>query len=104
MREKLAEFEEEEAVDIKYKLRHFTKFKVLLVVTSILAVLSITFIVLYAVEKSIDNDSANEQGKTPRTAARKYVLTQHSVSPIPIWKNVSFKLIFLISSRSFHIY
>lgn len=66
MREKLTEFEEEEAVDIKYKLRHFTKFKVLLVVTSILAVLLITFIVLYAVEKSIVNDSANEQGKTPR--------------------------------------
>lgn len=66
MREKLAQFEEEEALDIKYKLRHFTKFKVLLVVTSILAVLSITFIVLYAVEKSIDYDSANEQGKTPR--------------------------------------
>lgn len=65
MREKLTEFEEEEALDIKYKLRHFTKFKVLLVVTSILAVLLITFIVLYAVEKSIDNDS-NEQGKTPR--------------------------------------
>lgn len=35
-----------------------------------------------------------------RTAARKYVLTQHSVSPIAVWKNVSFKLIFLISSRS----
>ena len=66
MREKLTEFEEEEAVDIKYKLRHFTKFKVLLVVNSILAVLLITFIVLYAVEKSIVNDSANEQGKTPR--------------------------------------
>lgn len=66
MREKLTEFEEEEVVDIKYKLRHFTKFKVLLVVTSILAVLLITFIVLYAVEKSINNDLANEQGKTPR--------------------------------------
>ena len=81
MREKLTEFEEEEVVDIKYKLRHFTKFKVLLVVTSILAVLLITFIVLYAVEKSIDNDSANEQGKTPRVQT--YCGTKATATKVP---------------------
>lgn len=37
---------------VKYKLRHFGKFKLLAILTCILAVLCVIFIVLFAVEKS----------------------------------------------------
>jgi len=44
--------EEEDYGEVKYKLRHFTKFKVLLLVTAFFVVLSIIFIILFAVEKA----------------------------------------------------
>jgi len=43
---------EEDFGEVKYKLRRFTKFKVLLIVTAFFGVLSIIFIILFAVEKA----------------------------------------------------
>ncbi|PFX13850.1 Endothelin-converting enzyme 2 [Stylophora pistillata] len=77
MQEKLTEFDDEDgAFGIKYKLRHFTKFKILLVVTLILAVLSIIFITLFAVERSKVNDLASEKEKTPRPSVQTYCGTR----------------------------
>ena len=50
---------------VKYKLRHFNKFKVLLIVTVIFLLLSILFIILFAVEKSKDRETGSEPGKPP---------------------------------------
>lgn len=61
-----AEYDSEDYGSVKYKLRHFTKFKILLVITTILAVLALTFIILFAVEKSKVHDSASKPVKTPR--------------------------------------
>lgn len=43
---------------VKYKLRHFGKFKVLLIVTVLFIVLSLIFIILFVVEKSKTNEPA----------------------------------------------
>lgn len=45
---------------VKYKLRHFNKFKVLLIVTVVLLLLLIIFITLFAVEKSEDHETKGE--------------------------------------------
>ena len=50
---------------VKYKLRHFNKFKVLLIATVIFLLLSILFIILFAVEKSKDRETGSEPGKPP---------------------------------------
>lgn len=50
---------------VKYKLRHFNKFRVLLIATVIFLLLSIIFIILFAVEKSKDHETASEPGKPP---------------------------------------
>ena len=52
---------EDDEYGVKYKLRHFTKFKILLIVTVVFLLLSIIFIILFAVEKSKDC----EPGKPP---------------------------------------
>lgn len=61
--EKLTEYDEygEEHGSVKYKLRHFNKFKVSLIATVIFLLLSIIFITLFAVEKVKDC----EPGKPP---------------------------------------
>ena len=64
--EKLTEYYEEDDDGVKYKLRHFNKFKVLLVVTVIFLLLLIIFIILFAVEKSKDHETGSEPGKPPR--------------------------------------
>ena len=65
--EKLTEYNDEEDYgDVKYKLRHFTKFKILLIVTTIFIVLSIIFIILFAVEKSKDQEITSKLEKTPK--------------------------------------
>ena len=58
--EKLTEDDFDDAV--KYKLRHFNKFKVLLIANVIFLLLSIIFIILFAVEKSKDHEKS-ETGK-----------------------------------------
>ena len=50
---------------VKYKLRHFNKFKVLLTVTVVILLLLIIFIILFAVEKSEDHETVSEPGKPP---------------------------------------
>lgn len=59
--EKLTEYDEygEEHGNVKYKLRHFNKFKVLLIATVIFLLLSIIFITLFAVEKAKDCEPEN---------------------------------------------
>ena len=37
---------------VKFKLRHFNKFRVLVIVTALFVALSIVFIILFAVEKA----------------------------------------------------
>jgi hypothetical protein len=49
--------------EVKYKLRHFGKFKILAFVTGVLAFLCILFIVLYAVEKNRARGSTASQGR-----------------------------------------
>ena len=61
--EKLTEYNDEDYGDVKYKLRHFTKFKILLIVTTIFIVLSIIFIILFAVEKSKDHETTSKPEK-----------------------------------------
>lgn len=63
--EKLTEYNGEDYGDVKYKLRHFKKFKILLIVTTIFAVLSIIFIILFAVEKSKDHGATSKPEKPP---------------------------------------
>ena len=60
---KLSEDNDEGHDGIKYKLRHFTKFKILLIVTTIFIVLSIIFIILFAVEKSKEQETASKPEK-----------------------------------------
>ena len=50
---------------VKYKLRHFNKFRVLLIATVIFLLLSIIFIIFFAVEKSKDHETGSEPGKPP---------------------------------------
>ena len=40
-----------EAFGVKYRFRHFTKFRILLAVTVLLGLLLVAFVVLFAVEK-----------------------------------------------------
>lgn len=47
---------------VKYKLRHFGKFRILAVVTGILAVLTILFIILFAVAMSRGKEEATTSG------------------------------------------
>ena len=61
--QKLSEENDEGHDGIKFKLRHFTKFKILLIVSTIFIVLSIIFIILYAVEKSKDHETASKPEK-----------------------------------------
>ena len=63
---KLTEYDDEDYVGVKYKLRHFNKFKVLLIATVIFLLLSIIFIILFAVEKSKDRETGSGPGKPPR--------------------------------------
>ena len=59
--------------DVKFKLRHFTKFKVLLFVTAFFAVLSIIFMILFAIEKA-------KVGKPPtpqKSSVQMYCGTKH---------------------------
>ena len=56
---------EEDDGGVKYKLRHFNKFKVLLIVTVVLFLLLIIFIILFAVEKSEDHETGSKPGKPP---------------------------------------
>ena len=53
--------EEGDDSGVKYKLRHFSKFRVLILVTALLALLSLIFIILYAVEKSKVNKPSTPQ-------------------------------------------
>lgn len=61
--------EDSDHFSVKYKLRHFNKFRILLIATVIFLLLSIIFIILFAVEKSKDHDSGSEQGKPPSVQA-----------------------------------
>lgn len=63
--EKLTEFEGEDYGSVKYKLRHFTKFKILLIVTAIFIVLSIIFIILFAVEKAKHHEAPSKPAEKP---------------------------------------
>ena len=63
---KLTEHEGTDDTSVKYKLRHFSKFRILLVVTAILALLAIIFIILFAVEKSKVHDLTSQAPKTPK--------------------------------------
>lgn len=57
------DFYGEEDGKVKYKLRHFGKFRILAIVTGILAVLTLVFIILYAVEVSRGKEKATTSGK-----------------------------------------
>lgn len=59
--------EEEDYGEVKYKLRHFTKFKVLLIVTTFFMVLSLIFIILFAVEKAKVHEPAVPEKPTIQT-------------------------------------
>ena len=63
--EKLTAYYEEDDYGVKYKLRHFNKFKVLLIVAVVLFLLLSIFIILFAVEKSKDHETGSETGKAP---------------------------------------
>ena len=63
--EKLTECDEEYDDGVKYKLRHFNKFKVLLTVTVIFLLLLVIFIILFAVEKSKDHETRTKPEKPP---------------------------------------
>ncbi|KAJ7382376.1 hypothetical protein OS493_035437 [Desmophyllum pertusum] len=63
--QKLTEYTDDEPDygGVKYKLRHFTKFRLLCIITAIFLVLSIIFIILYAVEKSkVDDTTSSKPG------------------------------------------
>ena len=61
----LQKLTEEGDDDVKYKLRHFNKFKILLIVTVVLLLLLIIFIILFAVEKSENHETGSEPRKPP---------------------------------------
>ena len=59
--------------DVKFKLRHFTKFKVLLFVTAFFAVLSIIFMILFAIEKAKVGKPSTPQ----KSSVQMYCGTKH---------------------------
>ena len=45
-------YTDDSAFSVKYKLRHFNKFRITVAITAILCLLLVIFVILFAVEKS----------------------------------------------------
>lgn len=95
--QKLTEYTDDEPDygGVKYKLRHFTKFRLLCIITAIFLVLSIIFIILYAVEKSkVDDTTSSKPGSKNcgqvycgTSACLHASLGEHSFEPFTLFSN-----------------
>lgn len=75
--ETVDDFYGEGDTSVKYKLRHFGKFKILVVVTTVLAILLLIFVVLFAVEKGKKSSTIREKGEISICKSRDCLFTAY---------------------------
>ena len=85
------EFDNADVGDVKYKLRHFKTFKILLLITTFFIVLSIVFIILFGVKNS-QVSQKTEESPSPAIVVQQYCGTKHC-----LWNSLGKTVVSLLS-------